>query len=96
MNKQYISKEIWHSYPFSHSTERISSYNILWQEPGPPPFAKRMCDGILPSFMPFVHCNLLDSKWANAKGRFVHKENWKELDDVEIKRVGLIILIGVY
>lgn len=55
-----------------------------------------MCDDILPSFMPFVHCNLLDSKGANAKGRFVHKENWKELDDAEIKSVGLIILIGVY
>ena len=35
--------------------------------------------------MPFVHCNLLDSKWANIKARFVNKDDWKELDDAEIK-----------
>lgn len=86
MSKQYISKDRWHSYPLSHSTERISSYNILWQEPGPFHFVKRMCDSILSSFMAFVHCNLLDSKWENTKGRFVHKDDWRELDDAEMRK----------
>lgn len=75
MNKQYISKDRCHSYPLSHSTEKISPCNILWQKPGPFHVAKKMFDSIFSSFMPFVHCNLLDGKWANAKGRFIHKDD---------------------
>lgn len=38
------------------------------------------------SLILYAHCNFLDNKWANVKGRFVYKDNWKELDDLEIKK----------
>lgn len=59
--------------------EGFHQNSILWQESGPLHFAKRLYDSV---FF-YLLCHLCT---VNAKGKFVHKSDWKESDDVEMKK----------
>lgn len=75
MSEQYISKdkkEIQYSHSVSHSTGMTSSHNIF--------FYKNLGTHLLPYSIFYATL----SKWINASGRCVYKNEWKEKCDVEI------------
>ena len=102
INKAYDSrdkKEVWHSNPVTQATGRTPSCNIVRQPCGPSRFAERSRDSIESCFTIYMRKNLLKviRKWTNAEGKVVYENDWKEIDQLEIKKfIGLIILIGLY
>lgn len=97
MNEHCISKdkeETWCSEWVSHSIRRLSC-NVLWSEPGPLGFAKKISDNILSSFIMTLYQNLLDMghKWTWQ----ICIKRWMAEYNVKIKNsVELIILTDVY
>lgn len=77
---------------YTYST-RGASWNI-----SPSNFAKQIVLSVFSHFMKLIHQNLLDTvpKLKNTEDSFVHKGDWKEINDVERKKIIGWVLTGAY
>lgn len=95
--KSKNNSEIWSTIPLSQG--RCRTHNLVREKASVTSYAKRNIDTIDSAFLLFFQNSILDEicKWTNHEGSQKMKDDWRPIDENELKKfIGTLLLIGVY